>query len=447
MPSRVSWLCALGSVAGLLVTPARGAAQGLQPAFSQGALNSQYLGSGTTTVAVVPEREGLFEEARQSRFRLGPLRLHPVLYIGNLGYTNNFFGETEQEKEGSFTATAGGGVKGYLPVGNRVMLRGSVLPAYTWYSAEPDRGGLQGTYDFSGYFYVGRFGLSVTAGSYKAIVDLSSEVPQPVTQTVLLGSFVGDYSLSSRMSAVGTLRVSRRTYGDPGLTPADQEKVAGLDGTDLSWSLGLRRRLGSRLTIGLSYESGEFASVSQGALRDSTNWGVLGSAYLDRGKLRANVYFGYRSYEASGGSSFTATDGPSGGINLQYDVGRRVFVGVEGVNSLLPSLYETNASYVERRLGPTLGLDLGRFRVTARYSLGSNDYLVAQEIAPGETIKRKDDTQATYLTGSLMLVKWMTIDASLSWTDYRSNIPGYDRSVFAVTTNLRVGASGIQILK
>ena len=29
------------------------AAQGLQPAFSQGALNSQYLGSGTTTVAVV----------------------------------------------------------------------------------------------------------------------------------------------------------------------------------------------------------------------------------------------------------------------------------------------------------------------------------------------------------------------------------------------------------
>ena len=60
LPSRVSWLCALGSVAGLLVTPARGAAQGLQPAFSQGALNSQYLGSGTTTVAVVPEREGLF---------------------------------------------------------------------------------------------------------------------------------------------------------------------------------------------------------------------------------------------------------------------------------------------------------------------------------------------------------------------------------------------------
>lgn len=62
---------------------------GLRPAYSPGQTSSQFRGSFSSSVTLIPERESLEREADDARIRFGPLKLRPVLTLGDFGYTNN----------------------------------------------------------------------------------------------------------------------------------------------------------------------------------------------------------------------------------------------------------------------------------------------------------------------------------------------------------------------
>ena len=132
--------------------------------------------------------------------------------------------------------------------------------------------------------------------------------------------------------------------------------LAGLDGTDTVWSVGVRRKVGSRLLLGVSYERGNLTFVNEGTLRDATSEGMMGSAFLDRSRLDVNVYAGYRKLRPAAGSSFAGYDGPSGGASVSWALSRLFSLNVFARSNLVSSIYGESAMYDERRVGGGLGI-------------------------------------------------------------------------------------------
>lgn len=420
----------------------------LRPASSPAMTSSQFMGSFQSSVTLIPERESLEGEVKEARVRLGPLKLRPVLNIGNLGYTNNFYGTSEEQTEGDFTATVEGGVKAIVPVGSRLFVRGSVLPAYTWYSTNSDRSAFGGTYDASAYYYVSKFSFEVRAGSYSSIVNLSSEVEQPVKQDVLAGRLRAQYELGSRTALVGDLNLARRRYGGAGLSDEDLDTLSKLDGSDAVWSVGVRRKVGPRLLVGVSYEQGDLAFVNEGELRDAKSTGVMGSAWLAKSRLDVNVYLGYRDFQPKAGSSFVPWNGPSGGGTVSYALSRLFSLGVFGRSTLIASLYADSAVYDERRAGVTLGVSPRWATVSVTYETGANRYVAPTVQPDGASVTRNDDV--TTIRGGIRgrIGKLLTIGIDATRDDYTSNIPGFDRSIFTIGTTVGFGAYGrIDILR
>lgn len=429
-----------------LAVPAARAQQpsggGLQPVLPPATTSSQFMGSFSSSVTLIPKRESLVAEAEAMRLRFGPLRVRPRLYVGNLGYTNNFYGEADDARSGDFTATVGGGANVLVPVSPTVFLKGSVVPTYIWYADNADRRAFGGTYEASALAYVSRLSFQLTGGAYSSVVNVSSEVEQPVEQSVLQGRLLAQWEVSGRTTLTGDVNLQRRRYGEGGLSAEELATVSSHDGTDTVWSVGVRRRVGARLLVGLSYEQGDLAFVSAGALRDARSRGVLGSAFLDRGRLQTNVYGGYRDFQPTAGSSFTSYSGLSGGATVSYALTRLFSLTLLGRSNLVASLYENNAAFVERRGGATLGVRLKRADLLGAYELGVNDYPAESAQPGGASAKRRDDVQT--LRGTLRVKAWkhlrLTIDGS--WSRYTSNLPGLDRSVFQLGTTVGLGESG-----
>ena len=406
------------------------------------------MGSFQSSVTVIPDREELEAEVKQARVRLGPLKLRPILNVGNLGYTNNFYGSESDAAEGDFTATVEGGVKAIVPAGSRLFVKGSVLPSYTWYSTNSDRSAWGGTYAASAYGYVSRFSFQASGGSYTSTVNLSSEVEQPVTQDVLAGQLRAQYAMGSRTTLVGDLNLARRRYGGAGLSGEDLATLSGLDGSDAVWSIGVRRKVGARLLLGVSYEQGDLAFVNEGSLRDAKSTGVMGSAWLEKSRLEVNVYLGYRDFRPKGGSSFAPWNGPSGGGAVGYALSRFLSLGVSARSNLVASLYSGNAVFDERRAGVTLGVSARWATLWATIETGSNRYLAPTLQPDGSSATRRDDV--TTLRGGIRghVGRLLTIGVEASQEDYTSNLPGFDRSILRVGTTVGFGTSGrIDILR
>lgn len=439
-------LAALLVAAGGAQAQEQGSGGALRPAQSPAMTSSQFMGSFSSAVTLIPEREALEAEVKEARVRLGPLKLRPVLNVGNLGYTNNFFGT--ESGDGDFTATVEGGVKAIVPAGSRLFVRGSVLPAWTWYSKNSDRSAFGGTYDATLFYFLRRFAFQATGGSYAATLNLSSEVEQPVKQDVLAGQLRAQYQLGARTTLVGDLNLARRRYGGAGLSGEELATLSRLDGSDAVWSLGVRRKVGARLLLGVSYEQGDVASVSEGELRDATSRGVLGSAYLAKSRLEVNVYVGYRDFRPKAGSSFVPYDGPSGGGTVSYALTRLVTLGVFARSSLVPSLYSGSAVYDERRAGVSLAVSPRVASVWVAYEAGQNRYAAPGLGPDGPSATRRDDVRT--LRGGVRgsVARTLTIGVTATQEEYTSNLPGLDRKVFTLATTVGFGASGrIDILK
>lgn len=425
-----------------------GAPGGLRPAYMGAQAGSQLTGAFASTVTLIPEREELEKEADEARIRLGPLKLRPQLSIGNFGYTNNFFGETDADRQDDYTGSVTGGVRAIVPVGGRVFLRGSVLPTYTWYARHVDRRTFGGTYEASALFYLSRFSFHLTGGSFKQTVGLSSEVEQPVEQKVLSGRLLGQWEFGSRMALVGDVNVSRRRLGGKGLSDADRQTLAGLDGTDTVWSVGVRRKVGSRLLLGVSYERGNLTFVNEGTLRDATSEGVMGSAFLDRSRLDVNVYAGYRKLRPAAGSSFAGYDGPSGGANVSWALSRLFSLNVFARSNLVSSNYGESTMYDERRVGGGLGFSPRVVSLVVAYEVGTNKYVAPSTQADGSAVRRNDDVKTVRGTLRGHVGRLLTLGVEASESRYESNLPGFDRSIFRVGTTIGFGATGnVDILR
>jgi glycosyltransferase len=385
-----------------------------------------------TTPRVLAQEEALRQEALTARFHLGRLRFRPRLALGNVGYTSDVAGSDENPR-GDWTGSIGGGGIFYLPLGRLALVRSEQLASYTWYLHNAERRVLGGTSRTVLYTFLRRATLEWTGDIGRETAILSSEFERPVSARRLRGAVRGEYEMTPRLFLLASLDAGQRRYDTSGYAPELAQQLRDLDGSDLVASAGLRVAFSRKLLAALNYERSESTYVRSGARRDHHSDGVLLSLISRPGnRLGAEVYAGVRSFRDSG-SSFPARTGLSGGASLSYRVTRHVGVQVFGRSSVVDSLSETSAYFVEDRVGGGMFATLRRFSFTAAYETGRNKY----ESAGGPA--RRDDVQTVLGFATVPLYKSLNLRVDGSRSQYTSNVPGADRSVYRIGTTVTFG--------
>ncbi len=79
--------------------------------------------------------EEKLREMENARWKLGPLRITPVIYVTNVGYDSNVYGTPWNPVE-DYTFTAGPGFFFYLPIKKRHLFNGFFSPQYVYFYQE-----------------------------------------------------------------------------------------------------------------------------------------------------------------------------------------------------------------------------------------------------------------------------------------------------------------------
>lgn len=79
--------------------------------------------------------EEKLKEMEEARWKIGPLRITPLILVTNVGYDSNVYGTPWNPVE-DYTFTAGPGFYFYLPLKKRYLFNGSFSPQYVYYYQE-----------------------------------------------------------------------------------------------------------------------------------------------------------------------------------------------------------------------------------------------------------------------------------------------------------------------
>ena len=99
----------------------------------------QYTAPGALGERPEETREALERAVDEARWKLGPLRVEPVLGLSDLAYVDD--GQPAvagQDEGGDFTATATAGLRGYLPIGAHNTLALFAIPDYVWWKDQDE---------------------------------------------------------------------------------------------------------------------------------------------------------------------------------------------------------------------------------------------------------------------------------------------------------------------
>ncbi len=401
----------------------------------------------------VPLQEDVRAQLDYSRYRLGPLRIQPFFTLRDVGYNNNLYGASASEETvGDWTATAAGGVKYLLPLGSKLVLRGTAAPEYTWYLDLAGRRGWGGTYDGELVGLFNRVTVEAGGGYRRANQLLSSEAEVANFQDQTFGKARLEIDVLRRLSIFGGADgvKTRIDQGVPILGSTQPNSY--LNRTERAYRGGLRYRFREYFSIGAQVEKVRTEFVDEPIDRDNDSTGYLLVAHYDQPRFYVDLSGGYRESKALyEGSYFEPYQTGTYGYFVSYVLARPLELQVLGYRKPVPSFFVANSYYFETRNGAALSFTVGtRTRISISGSLGSNSYPSDVIYTPtNEVIKRKDDVRDLSGGIGVRLTSTLGITGVVTQSRYTSNIPGYDRSVvrfsFGLTWQrdfISIGAGG-----
>ncbi|MEM7482259.1 MAG: hypothetical protein AAF481_13870 [Acidobacteriota bacterium] len=400
----------------------------------------QYTPPGGPDFRVVDPQAILEEQMAEARWRLGPLRLVPWFGLSQLGYVDDVFaGSTsEDESVSDFTAVVGAGLTGYLPTGPKVTWVFDVTPRYIWWQDLTERRQFAGRFGAGFFGYFNRLRLEATAGREETQRTFSPEFPQP---TVLEEDHVRAHlglRLSQKIEAFAEGE-GRRTR-DQSDEFAD-DRTPNFDALDRDEEMlrgGLRYRPTERSTIAIGVE--DLTVDSTASARDLSNAGTSPFLELDfeGGRSRFGAEVVLRDLSGTGSSRFGTYDEVAGHLHGQMKIGWRLELRAYATTTPILSLLDEYSFFEQRRYGMGLGSEWGRrtfFEVFA--DRGDNRY---NRVLP-TTPERTDDFESLGAQLQFDLTESLSMTVRVEDSTYESSLPGADRDVFAVRTNVSLSTN------
>jgi hypothetical protein len=401
----------------------------------------QYRAPGGPLERPRARKESLEQAIEDARWRVGRVRVDPWLGVSNIEYVDNAFGVPEGagEPTADVTATAGAGLRAFLPSGPKLVWAAHALPEYTWWRELEDRRGVNGRYGLGAFGFFNRLTLEATAARDQGQRVITPEVPQEVRQRTDRAGLALELEATRRISvfvAGDRLELRHRLAGDrdPRTVPADQ-----LDRDQTLLRGGLRYRFPGGWAVGAGVERSdvEFTAAVPPA-EDRSNRGT--SPFLELRREGPNDYLrievAQRSLEPVDGSSFEPYDATTAAFEVGLNTAGRLVTWLYGSRNLIYSLAEGYSDFQDDRVGLALERELGwRTRLRVFGEGGRNDYRAA---VPG-VADREDDTRAYGLAFNFKIGKASSFSLQVTRTELDSNLPGLDRTVTSLGTGLNFG--------
>lgn len=387
---------------------------------------AQYTPPGGPEDRPEDRKERLEREIEEARYRLGPVRVDPVLSFRDVVYVRDLFA-SEGPATSDVTATAGAGFRAYLRTGRKVTWIGHVVPEYVWWRKQENARRLNQRFGLTSLGFFNRLTLEALAQRDEQQQIVSPEVPR------LIHSRGDRAGVDAELKASGALYVfasASRTEVDNLVDEEDDPRVRALGLLDHGESLarlGVRWRPRSGWTVGLGVERSVVDFESQALDNSNSGTAPVLEVVLDRRRFLIQADVAARSLEARQGSRFVPFDGVTGGASVTYEPGQRLGISLYGSRNLVYSL-SLNYPYLDdHRLGLALSMGLGRsanFRFFQE--IGYDDYVPSLPTLPDQ----RDDLSA--YGGSFRWIlpgpgtAYLTLQAVRF--EFDSNLPGADRS-------------------
>jgi hypothetical protein len=387
----------------------------------------------------IPRHEEI-EAEMGSRFHLGPVRLLPQITLNGPTYDNNVLGASGNDpKVSDWSLTVGAGLGVLIPIGKKVYLRGTALPQYIWYDRLEDRRQWGGIYGGSLYCFFNHLSLEADYLS-----QITPQYPNTEIQTQVLGDTRGgtlklEVDLGGPWSVYSNgeyQEIEYRPLGAP--PPVIGGLLAQLNRNEGAVRGGLRYKLTSYFNVGVGAEGTRTKFPDDPERADNESTAALVSVHYDRPRLFVNFNGGYRVGRAIDDSRFPEFSTFTGSGYVSYELIPRLDLNVYGLRGVEYGLTPDNPYYLGSLGGGGLTLHVGqRIEIFGYGGYGTNDYPVPIEGTGG--VKRVDKVTTYGGRLSVVLYRSVSVTAQVSNTDYNSNIPAFDKTVFRFSSGFTVG--------
>jgi hypothetical protein len=377
------------------------------------------------------DRKMSFEDAvENARWRLGPIRADPWIGIRDVGWLSN-----TAKGERDFSATAGAGLRTYLPTGPKSLLAAHVLPEYVWYSAASERNRLNGRYGAGFFGFFNRLTASLTATREQALGIVTAQIPERVNTRS------DEAAAALELRVQGSLYLFTEASESRIRSLADDERDASarastaLDRDETILRAGLRWRTRGGWLVGIGVEESEVDFLAGRNDRSNSGTAPILEVLKEEGRTVLGLELAFRSLEPEGDATFLPYDGVTGSFRIGRR-GGRLEGTLYGSRGLIYALDLPFSYYEDDRLGISFATSLGRRTSVGGFvEAGVNDY---QAVSPD--IDRSDEVAAYGLNVTMPCYSSLRLTVGYYNEEYTSDLPGADRTITAIHAGITLGA-------
>jgi hypothetical protein len=404
-------------------------------------LNAQLSNVEVPRERIVPLEHELRDEISGARWRLGPVSLLPSLSLDSVGYDSNLFGSSERAVA-DWTASMSAGLRLLTPLGAKAYFRADVTPQYTWYAYHPGGRFVGGRYVASVFAFFNRVSIETEGYLFRAVTSLNSEQEAPVASDTRGATARAEVALTPVWSVFAGGEFQKVHYLPTSTLQPAQAGLQYLDRKEEAARGGLRFRASRVFDVAFVAESTWSQFARSGADRDNRTVAYLAQIHYVRQRLFVNLTGGYRVARPSNGSAFSDFHAANYSYFVSYIPGHRFEFQLYGHRGPVYSLYGQNVYYFETRNGGGVTVSLGRrLKANGFFEYGTNGYPRSVSQSTGAAVTRTDT--ATIIGGllSATVTRQIVIEAGITRTRYRSNLPGLSRSITRAITNISFGGN------
>ena len=399
----------------------------------------QYINPGSGALTKPDERATVEKGMGDALWRLGGLRIQPVLGVRDIGYVSNING-TPGKAVDDFTATGVIGLKAYLPIGKKVILAGHFLPEYVWWLDTKALETWQYRYGAGLFGYFNRLTMAAkfTAEDQQQYVSNEIDTPANVTNDKVQLDFAVRVSGAISIFFGGSQDTSE--YDDNGLGRFFPSAVENLDRRESVVRGGVSYERANGFQVGLGYESAKTDFTHTSRDRSNSGGGPILIIHHNGSRWTADGDVAYRRLKQQDGALFHEFESFSGHARLGLRVGARTHVDVYGSEGLFYTLLNGTDYADEQRLGISGTIQLGwRTDLRAYYEFGEATYRSSIDVLDE---RRIDDFDTAGIEAQFRLGESATIRLGYNHTVFDSNFNVFDRKLDNIQFSLNFGGIG-----
>ncbi len=369
----------------------------------------------------------------QTKIRLGPLRLGPVVRVFDVGYDSNiYFSGDREEAVRDFTATLSPEIRAHWLAGRSLILSATENPEYVAYARERALRTFSNSFSAGlRWLALGRFSLSAEYHDLGHVRRVLSELDHRIRDTAT-GGKASLFFETPRGTAIGLSGgVDDFRYEDVASGVPDESYGQALDRRETLVSLEAYYRVFSRshLFSAVVWKRYDF-SYAGSAWRDAASIEASGGLRFPLvGSARGTIRFGWKSFRPDDALR-KPFSGLVAGTAVSFRLGRfAVNLGVDRDNNF--SYIESAYYYVDTRARAGLSFYLLRaLRLDAGVDYGTMLYPEPQEVwvdGVPVVLDDREDVQMNVSFGPVVRI-FRTAGFGLTYNFYRrtSNAPGFN---------------------